>query len=67
MARLTIEEYNYPVWSRGLPGGGFSQFKSIVHAGDPAPDFTLPLLDGGEVTLSSLRGKPVMVEFGSIT
>ncbi len=32
-----------------------------------ATDFTLPLLDGGEVTLSSLRGKPVMIEFGSVT
>ena len=32
-----------------------------------APDFTLPLLDGGEVRLSSLRGKPVMIEFGSVT
>ena len=32
-----------------------------------ATDFTLPLLDGGEVTLSSLRGKPVMMEFGSVT
>ena len=30
-------------------------------------DFTLPSLDGGEVTLSSLRGKPVVMEFGSIT
>ena len=32
-----------------------------------APDFTLPLLGGGELTLSSLRGRPVMIEFGSVT
>ncbi len=29
----------------------------------PAADFTLPLLGGGEVTFSSLRGKPVVINF----
>lgn len=28
-----------------------------------APDFTLKTLDGGEVTLSSLQGKPVLMNF----
>ncbi len=32
-----------------------------------APDFTLPSLDGGEVTLSAMRGMPVLMEFGSMT
>ena len=37
-------------------------------AGARAPDFTLPLYDGqGEVTLSQLRGKPVVLVFGSYT
>lgn len=58
-------EYNYNVWRRRPEEYAF--FKSITHAGDTAPDFTLPKLDGGEVTLSSLLGKPVMIEFGSIT
>lgn len=32
--------------------------------GKPAPDFTLPLLFGdGEVTLSEMKGKPVMLNF----
>ena len=31
--------------------------------GYPAPDFTLPTLDGGEVTLSELRGSVVVVNF----
>ena len=65
MSEYYGEEYNFDVWRYG--GQRFDDFKSIVHAGDRAPDFTLPLLDGGEVTLSSLRGKPVVVEFGSIT
>jgi thiol-disulfide isomerase/thioredoxin len=34
-----------------------------ANAGEPAPDFTLPLLDGGEVTLSQLKGKIVILDF----
>lgn len=32
-------------------------------AGDSAPDFTLPMYGGGEVTLSALRGKVVLLNF----
>jgi hypothetical protein len=39
-----------------------------VQAGDLAPDFTLPALDHkSEVTLAALRGKPVVLVFGSYT
>jgi peroxiredoxin len=31
--------------------------------GSPAPDFTLKKIDGGELKLSSLRGKAVIVDF----
>ena len=31
--------------------------------GKPAPDFTLPTLDGTQVSLSQLRGKPVLINF----
>jgi cytochrome oxidase Cu insertion factor (SCO1/SenC/PrrC family) len=31
--------------------------------GEPAPDFTLPNPDGEEVTLSGLRGRPVVLYF----
>lgn len=34
-----------------------------VSIGDKAPDFTLPTDGGGTVSLSSLRGKPVVVYF----
>ncbi len=45
-----------------------TELRSIFPTGSPAGDFTLPRLDGeGEVTLSELRGKPVLIEFGSIT
>jgi peroxiredoxin len=46
------------LWARG---GALSH-------GDPAPDFTLPTQDGSSrVTLSSLRGRPVVLVFGSYT
>lgn len=35
----------------------------IVRVGDMAPDFDMVLPDGGSVTLSSLRGKVVMLQF----
>lgn len=31
--------------------------------GQPAPDFTLPRLDGGEFTLSDMRSQPVIINF----
>ncbi|MFH1804022.1 MAG: thioredoxin-dependent thiol peroxidase [Pseudomonadota bacterium] len=34
-----------------------------IEAGTPAPDFTLPTDGGGTVTLSALRGKPVVIYF----
>jgi peroxiredoxin Q/BCP len=35
----------------------------MIEAGQTAPDFTLPNQDGEEVTLSSLRGRPVVLYF----
>lgn len=35
----------------------------IVKVGEMAPDFTITLTDGKKVTLSSLRGKVVMLQF----
>jgi len=32
----------------------------------PAPDFTLETLDGGQATLSSFRGKPVLMNFWAL-
>ena len=36
---------------------------TLVHAGDAAPDFTLPTMDRGGFTLSDHRGKVVLVNF----
>ncbi len=35
----------------------------MLSQGSPAPDFTLPRDGGGEVTLSDLKGNPVIVYF----
>ena len=45
----------------------FQEFRDIMRAGEVALDFTLPKLDGGTLTLSELRGQPVLIELGSIT
>ena len=38
-----------------------------AHAGDVAPDFTLPDLNGQPVSLSQYRGRPVFLNFWSPT
>ncbi len=65
MSEYFDREYNYEVWRPSV--AEFASFKTITHAGDPAADFTLSVLDGRQVTLSPLRGRPVVIEFGSIT
>ncbi|PYE85793.1 thioredoxin-dependent thiol peroxidase [Pseudoroseicyclus aestuarii] len=39
------------------------QTAETLATGDEAPDFTLPADDGGSVTLSALRGAPVVLYF----
>ena len=34
-----------------------------LRSGDPAPELKLPSLDGDEVSLEDLRGRPVLVSF----
>jgi cytochrome oxidase Cu insertion factor (SCO1/SenC/PrrC family) len=50
-----------------LQGGGRATVAKAAGArtGQPAPDFTLRLFNGQSITLSSLKGKPVLVNFWS--
>lgn len=53
---------------RMLLNGEFGWLEPGPGLGDLAPDFTLPTHDGKQtVTLSALRGKPVVLVFGSFT
>ena len=48
------------LWTRARGGS--------LQPGDPAPDFALPTLDrASAVRLSDLRGRPVVLVFGSYT
>ncbi len=38
-----------------------------ICAGEIAPDFQLPKVGGGSIRLSDLRGRPVLLHFGSYT
>jgi cytochrome oxidase Cu insertion factor (SCO1/SenC/PrrC family) len=58
-------EYNYE--ASPYLSEPFGESRDIMRAGSMAQDFTLPALDGGTITLSDLRGKPMLIEFGSIT
>lgn len=46
-----------------LFGYGLVQKAPKTLVGSPAPDFTLELFDGGEITLSELRGQVVVINF----
>lgn len=41
----------------------YENAKGKIHIGAQAPDFTLKTIDGGDFTLSSLRGRYVMLDF----
>ena len=42
---------------------GWKGSSGTARVGSPAPDFTLRLFNGESITLSSLKGKPVLVNF----
>jgi peroxiredoxin len=53
----------WTVVSRVSPDQSQIQTGSVPKEGFTAPDFTLSLLGGGEITLSKLRGKVVLINF----
>jgi hypothetical protein len=59
--------YNYERFVRSSAIGMGSAFRSTVRVGEPAPEFALTALDGSTVRLADLRGRYVVLEFGSIT
>jgi hypothetical protein len=64
----TVDEYNYSTFRTSEARGKTKVFANVVHAGEEAPDFELPTLDGEMVRLSQFKGeKYVVLEFGATT
>ncbi len=60
--------YNYETFNRSESSAKAGEFAVRLRAGEEAPDFTLPTIEGEQVSLSAFKGsKHVLLEFGSIT
>ena len=60
--------YDYAAFTRSESAGKSDEFRNIIRAGDEAPDFELPTVEGEKIRLAAFRGtKHVLLEFGSIT
>jgi peroxiredoxin len=65
---VPVDEYNYSTFTTSEARGKTKVFANVVHAGEEAPDFELPTLDGEMIKLSQFRGeKYVVLEFGAVT
>ena len=51
------------IWLSRVPANLSSRPESIPLRGHPAPDFTLPTLDGDSLSLSDFRGQAVVLNF----
>lgn len=61
-------DYNYKAFSFAMDRPGIERLlREGPKPGASAPDFTLESLSGERVSLAELRGKPVVLEFGSYT
>lgn len=67
--KVPVDEYNFEHFrfkhlakdaKRTIAGDG-------IAPGELAPDFELSRADGGTIRLSDLRGRPVLLHFGSFT
>ncbi len=64
----SVSAYNYETFNRSESSAKAGEFTARLRAGEEAPDFALPTLDGDTVRLSGFKGsKHVLLEFGSIT
>ena len=63
-----MSDYNYSAFSFAMDPAGVERWVNAgPKAGEQAPPFSLPTLDGDVVSMESLAGQPVVIEFGSYT
>ncbi len=67
--KLSNEEYNFKHFRAKhlLSDAQATIEKRGIQPGEVAPDFELPRIGGGTLRLSELRGKPLLLHFGSFT
>ncbi|MDP9380579.1 MAG: hypothetical protein M3Q29_10620 [Chloroflexota bacterium] len=67
--KTSVEDYNYKHFrtKHYLADARANILVIGVQPGEVAPDFYLPRTDGGYQGLTELRGKPVLLRFGSPT
>jgi hypothetical protein len=67
--KMSLDEYNFEHFRAKhlLSDAKATITKQGIPSGAPAPDFELPRVGGGRLRLSELRGKPVLLHFGSFT
>jgi hypothetical protein len=64
----SAERYNYESFTLAMDAPGIGQWSTDApKLGDEAPDFALADTNGNGIRLSGLRGRPVVLEFGSYT
>ncbi len=66
---LSVDQYNYEHFkTKHFLADVKSTIKGTgIQPGDEVPDFELETTDGGRLRLSSLRGRPALLHFGSFT
>lgn len=67
--RKPPEEYNFEHFTTGvlIDDAKRTIRANGICAGEIAPDFELPKVGGGTIRLSDLRGRQVLMHFGSYT
>ena len=66
---IPMADYNYEhFWAKHLlEDVQRTMARAGIQPGEMAPDFELPQASGGSLRLSDLRGRPVVMHFGSFT
>jgi len=67
--RMSLDEYNFEHFRTKhlLSDAKATVEERGIQPGEMAPDFELPRVGGGSLRLSELRGKPVILHFGSFS